>query len=161
MCLLPWFPTFIRYCPKREGLAEDKVVPTFILPLIISSGQSVSRFISSHPDLVYCFSGRGLSSFSCLCDCRSRMKRLIVDVTSHFNIRCNDSVFPWGLFWFAKIWVRGALAEVYTGAIIQRRGYKVIEFTPINKQKDTPTHLIAMCPSSAPQATFSQLVRIG
>lgn len=79
------------------------------------------------------------------------MKRLIVDATSRFNIRCNDSIFPWGLFWFAKIWVRGTLADVYTGAVIQRRGYKVIEFTPINKQKGPPV----------PQATFSQLGRIG
>lgn len=153
MCLLPWFPTFIRYCPKRGGLAEDKAVPTFILPLICSSGQSVSftcYFCSSWFGLLFLgerfFFSVLENTFSCLCDCRSKMKRLIVDVTSRFNIRCNDSVFPWGLFWFAKTWVRGALADVYTGAIIQRRGYKVIEFTPISKQKGTPTHLIATFP---------------
>ena len=68
--------------------------------------------------------------FSFLRGCRSQMRQITLDVTSSIAMSGNDSVFLWGLFWFASIWVRGALADVYVGATIQRRGYEVISSPP-------------------------------
>ena len=78
------------------------------------------------------------NNFSCLCGCSTTIRQLVSDVTFSISISCNDSVFLWGLFCFARIWVRGALADVYMGLIIQRRGYEVIKLTPISKQMLPP-----------------------